>query len=1511
MKKILLFLLLFAAVGQAQVYNMQNGTFTVSTGMFYDFGGPTGNYLANEDYTITFCPAIPGTYVTLDFSAYSTDAFPRDVFTIYEGDGTDGEIIGVYGAVSPMSCLGGVIRSSDPNGCLTISFQSDNSGQFLGWAAAISLSTTPGINEALPLNSFCESGTKFCADTSVPFPNVTSNDCVPNSSGTVTGSTCLLEAPNPVWHTIKIADDGPLQLVIKQSSGPNGTGTQIDVDFALWGPYADDVAGCGNLVGNLVDCSFSLASQETANIPNAHAGEYYLLLVTNYEGASGYISMQQNGGTGTTDCTVVCPEATKANPTVCGAADGYITLTGFERNKFYNITYLQGSTPVAVTLRSNYLGKIIISGLSAGTYSNILTSFTDCATPIGPVILTETLPVLTNLTSNNSTCSSGSAIYTLTGTPNAVVSYTINGVLPAQTTTLNATGTIDVTVPNITATTTLHATGVTASAAAVTGRALSVSGGENPLNAIGAIAAAGTTATVANSASMNGTNATMVVSLQHQVPAGTAITISLARNVNTCQLSITDGTATQTFNSGTIGVLQRIVFTTAVATNKLTITRIAGSAWIDGFQYSYLPTPCTAVVNLSAAVTISAAITAPIVTTPVIYCRDETPSQLQATSLPGATLNWYGTNPTGGTASATAPTPVTSVPGNVTYYVSQTLGGCESLRSAIVVQVNVAAIAPTVPTTPFVYCKNETASTLTATPLSGAVLHWYGTSATGGTEIPAPTPSTAVPGTFRYYVSQSVSGCESLRVFITVVVNEIPAAPIVTSPVRYCEGATPLPLIATPLTGATLNWYGNNATGGTASTIIPTPQTAITGTTDYYVSQTINGCESPRALIRVFVGLPILPPVPVTPVAYCLGATASALSATALPGASLNWYGTAATGGTDTDIATIPLTATAGSTTYYVSQTVSGCESDRVAIVVDVFAATAVPAVTATFSYCQNESTSILSAIPSPGATLNWYGINATGGTASATAPNPSSSVAGVRNYYVSQTLDGCESNRVAIVVTIKPTPLAPSVLPVVYCQGSVTVALTATAAAGATLNWYGTNAVNGTASINPPTPSAANYGITNYYVSQTVSGCESARVAIPVEIIQKPLAPAVTTPIVYCSGETATALTANATVGATLNWYTTNNPAQTPLANAPTPLTATAGNTTYYVSQTVNGCESLRTPITIMVRASALPTVVPVVYCQYEMASILTATTVSGGTLNWYANQTGGIALPGAPLPLTDVAGDQVFYVSQTIAGCESARARIVVSVKSRPVVSLSDGIICIRQSVNQVERNYVLNAGLDNVNYDFEWTLDGEILSGETRNTHTAMKAGRYAVVAKNRATGCLSEPATAVVTSSFIGESITINGNTAFVEGQDITVLVVGDGIYEYQLDFGPFQVSNVFLNVGSGAHTIKIRDESGCTDLSEPFSIIGYLKFFTPNGDGYNDIWTIPEMESDPTATLKIFDRYGKLMKIINLQNKDWDGTYDGKLLPADDYWFVMEYTENNVKKKFQSHFSLKR
>ena len=163
-------------------------------------------------------------------------------------------------------------------------------------------------------------------------------------------------------------------------------------------------------------------------------------------------------------------------------------------------------------------------------------------------------------------------------------------------------------------------------------------------------------------------------------------------------------------------------------------------------------------------------------------------------------------------------------------------------------------------------------------------------------------------------------------------VKALPITPTVTTPINYCQNSPASALVATPTSGGTLNWYGTAATGGTASATAPTPSTTAAGSTTYYVSQTVNGCEGPRAAIVVNVNA--TPSAPTTaPVTYCQNAIASALSATASAGGTLNWYGTAATGGTSSATAPTPSTTATGSTTYYVSQTINGCEGPRASIV--------------------------------------------------------------------------------------------------------------------------------------------------------------------------------------------------------------------------------------------------------------------------------------------------------------------------------------------------------------------------------------------------------------------------------------------------------------------------------------------------------------------------------------------------------------------------------------------------
>jgi len=182
--------------------------------------------------------------------------------------------------------------------------------------------------------------------------------------------------------------------------------------------------------------------------------------------------------------------------------------------------------------------------------------------------------------------------------------------------------------------------------------------------------------------------------------------------------------------------------------------------------------------------------------------------------------------------------------------------GNYSAYTADAINTTTGTALPTV-MTPVTYCQNATATAITAT---GTALKWYTVSTAGTALASAPTPSTSVTGTTTYYVSQTLTSCESARASIAVTVNAFPSAPTVVSPVNYVLNATATALTAT---GTALKWY-SVLTGGTELTSTPTPTTTAIGTKNYYVSQTINTCESPRATIAVVVTSNIAPSVSIS-----------------------------------------------------------------------------------------------------------------------------------------------------------------------------------------------------------------------------------------------------------------------------------------------------------------------------------------------------------------------------------------------------------------------------------------------------------------------------------------------------------------------------------------------------------------------------------------------------------------------------------------------------------------------
>lgn len=195
------------------------------------------------------------------------------------------------------------------------------------------------------------------------------------------------------------------------------------------------------------------------------------------------------------------------------------------------------------------------------------------------------------------------------------------------------------------------------------------------------------------------------------------------------------------------------------------------------------------------------------------------------------------------------------------------------------------------------------------------------------------------------------------------------------------------------------------------------------------------------------------------------------------------------------------------------------------------------------------------------------------------------------------------------------------------------------------------------------------------------------------------------------------------------------------------------------------------------------------------------------------------------------------------------------------------------------------------------------------QTTNTMVATVPGNYWVVVTEDHVGAptcdsrkdftifLSNPATI---TSIETVDWTPNENT-------IEVFVTGLGNYEYSLNGIEYQDSNTFENLVPGIYQVFVRDKHGCGIVNEEALLLNYPQYFTPNGDGYNDTWYIKLSQFEQKFDVKIFDRYGKLLKVMDSM-ESWDGTYNGRLMPSDDYWFYVTRADGKIHK---GHFAMKR
>jgi gliding motility-associated-like protein len=365
-------------------------------------------------------------------------------------------------------------------------------------------------------------------------------------------------------------------------------------------------------------------------------------------------------------------------------------------------------------------------------------------------------------------------------------------------------------------------------------------------------------------------------------------------------------------------------------------------------------------------------------------------------------------------------------------------------------------------------------------------------------------------------------------------------------------------------------------------------------------------------------------------------------------------------------------------------------------------------------------------------------------------------------------------------------------------------------------------------------------------------------------------------------------------TSAGTINWFDTAVGGNSVGigTNYTTPILNTSTN--YYVESTNEGCTTKRTAIEVTV--NSIPNITPATVLTPVCGSgiFFLKATASEGILNWFATNTDSKSLgTGFTYITPQVSTNTTFYAEANNNNCLSlTRTPFKIEIYPLPPVTDQHVALCVPGSVQ-------LDAFVPNMTY--LWSTPG----AETSKIITVSDLGVYYVDVTSPAPQNCTSKKTITVLENNKPEIKNINVNETTVT----IALVKNEDYFEYSIDGINYQNSNVFTNTPSGLQTAYVRDINKCSDDKKTFIVIIVPKYFTPNNDGYNDVWEIKGLVNYPLAEVTLFDRYGKIITHLDSYFRSWDGTFNKNPLPATDYWYVLKLDKDIPEIK--GHFSLKR
>ncbi len=546
------------------------------------------------------------------------------------------------------------------------------------------------------------------------------------------------------------------------------------------------------------------ANPSITNTTVAASGNYTLTVTQN-----GCTSLASAPASVTVNAVPAISSSSLTNATTCATATGTITLNGLVANTAYTVSYSAGSTPETATITSNGSGTVVISGLTAGTYSNMSVTLNNCTSNVvGPFTIADpTPPPPPTLVSNNSPICSGSSIVLTasTSTSGAVINWTS----PSGVNTTGATFTL----PNAATTD-----------AGVYNVKVTLNGCNS--SSVPATVVVKATPVISSSSSINPTNcgtATGSITLNGLLPS-TSYTVTFVKNSGSQTLGLSSNA------SGSITIAN--LFSASYSNVAVTLNGCTSAA-VGPFILSDPAPPATPVAISNSPI-----------------CNGSTLNLSATSTTAGASFNWTGPNSfVSAVAAPSIPNATAAATG--TYNVTATLNSCTSPAYSISVVVNTTPVISGAPSTANPSNCNGANGSITLNGLAASTSYTVNytkntvaqtatisSNASGVLTIPALTAGTYAG------ISVTLGTCTSNIVGpVTLTDPAPPAVPVIAGTANLCEGSA-LNLVASSTTaGTTYAWtstVGYSTTGNTAN--IAATTTANSGT--YTVTATLNSCTS-------------------------------------------------------------------------------------------------------------------------------------------------------------------------------------------------------------------------------------------------------------------------------------------------------------------------------------------------------------------------------------------------------------------------------------------------------------------------------------------------------------------------------------------------------------------------------------------------------------------------------------------------------------------------------------------